>query len=786
MEKSPAVTYLELDNDRIDQLMRAAHRGQLREVQSLLYGVSPNVQDQTGRTAFSWAASYDLSRAQCLEARNRFNDLLQYLLDRGANPNIEDHHGETPLHWAVKGGDPDMVDLLLQKGVASDIADARGRTPLSRAAGQGHCRIVQALLSSGRADPDSKDSRGRTPLSWAAENWHLDTVRALVAHGASADIHDHEGQIPLWWVISNHNKRREANGQHSEDFQQWLAVLGPTQGVEPMTKARRTFLAWASERGDTALVHELLKTTWADPNCIDRYRKTPLVYALEWSHYEIADMLMSGSDDANRKHDVVSLKLMVQESRARLLKPFLERYKPDLSNEDESSPIPLMRWALQQADRSTVAILLEHKAGVDGLENGDWFGPCSTEKASTNLMINQNVRNDGSSIPVMDMTISDGDRAAFTALLTHRRHMMALDDGYDGRYSRGLKSSVAVDIVVFRDGRRAARWISDDTLYQDIKAMPKTAEETHLLLFRENHYWNTYCQLTDTPNELQYSLGNKSPCRTFSLFIRLDMKIGTFTDTEDDDRRVRIIEWAVLEAPQKAIHYFSNLPYGWIPESDLELVQLFMQTWRDDWIAFCREARGYLGRLRTHQLTARGKDDRLIDSIAESMQQWTQIQAALAEQLGQARNFVTQYQRFSETRKFSERMQSMIDGLDKEISGQIDKLEQTVRDLLQIEFAWVSINEAHRSTSLATSMKRLSWITFIFLPLTFASSLFGMNVDILSDNPSWRWYPLIGGVLVLLTVAVWLSTKFTNVERWVETQAEEIINGRRKKETLVW
>lgn len=87
---------------------------------------------------------------------------------------------------------------------------------------------------------------------------------------------------------------------------------------------------------------------------------------------------------------------------------------------------------------------------------------------------------------------------------------------------------------------------------------------------------------------------------------------------------------------------------------------------------------------RTHQLTARGKDDRLIDSIAESMQQWTQIQAALAEQLGQARNFVTQYQRFSETRKFSERMQSMIDGLDKEISGQIDKLEQTVRDLLQI------------------------------------------------------------------------------------------------------
>ncbi|PWY73119.1 hypothetical protein BO94DRAFT_549919 [Aspergillus sclerotioniger CBS 115572] len=244
----------------------------------------------------------------------------------------------------------------------------------------------------------------------------------------------------------------------------------------------------------------------------------------------------------------------------------------------------------------------------------------------------------------------------------------------------------------------------------------------------------------------------------------MDMKIGTsLSDDEDDDSTVRVVEWAVMEAPPKTIHYFSNLPYGWIPQNDLEVVQLFMQTWRDDWVAFCREARGYLGRLRTHQLTSRGKDDRLIDSIAESMQQWTQLQARLAEQLSQARDFVSQYQRFSETRKFSEQMQDTIDGLDREISGQIDKLEQTVRDLLQIEFAWVSINEAHRSTSLATSMKRLSWITFIFLPLTFASSLFGMNVDILENNPSWRWYPLFGGVLLLLTVAVWVWSKFTNV-----------------------
>ncbi|PYH99293.1 hypothetical protein BO71DRAFT_221224 [Aspergillus ellipticus CBS 707.79] len=494
--------------------------------------------------------------------------------------------------------------------------------------------------------------------------------------------------------------------------------------MEPMTKARRTFLAWASEKGDKELVRQLLKTTWADPNYIDRYRKTPLIYAFEWSHYDIADMLMSGvGDDADYRRDLVSLRIMIQESRARLLKPFLERYKSDLGEEEEYSSIPLMRIALQQADRATVAVLLEHKASIDGLENGDWFGPCSTARGSVNMMPQNSHKEGQSSIPVVNMTIPDGDRAALTALLSHRMRMADLDDGYDfGRYTRGIKPSVAIDIVALRNGCRRVRWITDDSLNRHIKEMPKSAEETHLLLFRKNHIWNTYCQMSDTPNELRFSLGHKSPCRTFSLYIRMNLKIGnSFTDYKHENNTVRIIEWAVLEAPPKAIHYFSNLPYGWIPQNDLEVVQLFMQSWCDDWMTFCREARGYLGRLRTHQLTARGKDDRLIDSIAESMQEWTRIQGTLAEQLSQARTFVTQYQRFSETRRLSEQMHEMIHGLDREISGQIDKLEQTVRDLLQIEFAWVSINEAHRSTSLATSMKRLSWITFVFLPLTFAS-----------------------------------------------------------------
>lgn len=47
-----------------------------------------------------------------------------------------------------------------------------------------------------------------------------------------------------------------------------------------------------------------------------------------------------------------------------------------------------------------------------------------------------------------------------------------------------------------------------------------------------------------------------------------------------------------------------------------------------------------------------------------------------------------------------------------------------------------------------------------------------MNVDVLKNDPSWRWYPLVGGVLLLLTLAVWISSKFTNVSNFVPPVAK--------------
>ncbi|KAJ5608243.1 hypothetical protein N7537_004862 [Penicillium hordei] len=57
---------------------------------------------------------------------------------------------------------------------------------------------------------------------------------------------------------------------------------------------------------------------------------------------------------------------------------------------------------------------------------------------------------------------------------------------------------------------------------------------------------------------------------------------------------------------------------------------------------------------------------------------------------------------------------ALIDEIGNDATGRLDDMERAVRELLQMERAWVSKNEA-------ASIKRLTWVTFIFLPLMFTS-----------------------------------------------------------------
>ncbi|KAF9696293.1 hypothetical protein EKO04_005551 [Ascochyta lentis] len=79
--------------------------------------------------------------------------------------------------------------------------------------------------------------------------------------------------------------------------------------------------------------------------------------------------------------------------------------------------------------------------------------------------------------------------------------------------------------------------------------------------------------------------------------------------------------------------------------------------------------------------------------------------------------------------------------------------------LAELMYKSVGIRDARHSLQLGLSMWRLSWITFIFLPLTFVCGFFGMNVDTFESNPSIKWF-FITAIPVLFTVLVlWYGVK---------------------------
>ena len=69
----------------------------------------------------------------------------------------------------------------------------------------------------------------------------------------------------------------------------------------------------------------------------------------------------------------------------------------------------------------------------------------------------------------------------------------------------------------------------------------------------------------------------------------------------------------------------------------------------------------------------------------------------------------------------------------------------------------VAMRDARQSLELNASLWRLSWITFVFLPLTFLSGFFGMNVHLFKSFPSIRWYFVAVVPLLLLVFAFWFS-----------------------------
>ena len=82
----------------------------------------------------------------------------------------------------------------------------------------------------------------------------------------------------------------------------------------------------------------------------------------------------------------------------------------------------------------------------------------------------------------------------------------------------------------------------------------------------------------------------------------------------------------------------------------------------------------------------------------------------------------------------------------------------------RLRYALASLSSSACSMAHATTNRYYSssWITFIFLPLTFISSFFGMNVDIFQSSPGYpsiRWYFASALPMMVLVLVFWYFIK---------------------------
>jgi Mg2+ and Co2+ transporter CorA len=162
---------------------------------------------------------------------------------------------------------------------------------------------------------------------------------------------------------------------------------------------------------------------------------------------------------------------------------------------------------------------------------------------------------------------------------------------------------------------------------------------------------------------------------------------------------------------------------------------------------------------RPDVLRANGRDPTLIICLLEDANTWITLRRLLHNQVEAVKTFRVDYIKYGYEHQIIEQVAQTIEHFAQVVNLRIDKLDSISTALIQLEFNLTSIREAQKSTTLNRSMKRLTWVTFIFLPLTFVSGLFGMNVDVLKANPPWWWYIVFAVVTLGLTITVWVIFK---------------------------
>ncbi|PCH05679.1 Hypothetical protein PENO1_021120 [Penicillium occitanis (nom. inval.)] len=691
--------------------------------------VDAESKDGDGRTPFSWAAG---------NGRVRVVDLLLKRPD--IDPNTSDTNGRTPLSWAAGNGHHEVVNLLLKReDVTCDRADVDGRTPLSWAAEAGKGLVVDKLLGKSEVNPDREDKEGKTPLSWAAEKGNKDVVYILLFHADvnhsstfpgsvpplwRAAMNGHDGVVEVLLAAENININHKNKG--GTTLLSWAAASGrdkvvkllmAKEGLTPDSPDRsgRTALSWAAETGRGAIVEILLKRSDVNPNSVDHSGCTPLLWAAMNGHSAVVELLLAkgvnpdstdnsgrtpllwalinGHNDVSRsliRKDTTTLHSLVQDGD-RALTELLLATGYDVNRCDPGGTTAL-RLAIRRKDREMVELLLENGAVTRGVMANEWLDVYGRKQTDI-------------------IQLLEGANG--------QKHVSFIE-----RSTLANTPAFSMDekrLVVFPiDWQRPDELILDEMRNTGIN-------EFRVFYAKVNNHATRVSVLLWFPD------GNDPfPQQEYFNMPRWPSTCIAWTILSPSNPHIR---------PWQSVDYYSMLPNGWIPDDGIDFFQQIVLHLEERWIS------------RLVQLRSEGKNPDLMRQLAQDAQKWTELRSILQDHTDTAQKFIVEYSQRYNANRFPKDLQNTVDEFKAKISHRLDQLDQTIRDLLQFEFAWASINESRVSTRLGHNVMLFTYVSIFYLPLAFCAAIWAIPNIADSDtrNPFIITSVIVGFITLLIS-----------------------------------
>ncbi|KAL2064565.1 hypothetical protein VTL71DRAFT_3702 [Oculimacula yallundae] len=83
-----------------------------------------------------------------------------------------------------------------------------------------------------------------------------------------------------------------------------------------------------------------------------------------------------------------------------------------------------------------------------------------------------------------------------------------------------------------------------------------------------------------------------------------------------------------------------------------------------------------------------------------------------------------------------------------------ERRDETLRAQASYDASMASLEESRIGIQQNASVKTLTQLAFVFIPLSFVTSVFGMNVDVLSGDGA-KWWTVFVGIAIVYTVVNW-------------------------------